>query len=32
MAFYAFGCVLVCWMIWAYKEGFGSQMLPFVGA
>jgi len=31
MAFYAFGCVLVCWTIWAYKEGFGSQMLPFVG-
>ena len=32
MAFYAFGCVLVCWMLWAYKEAFGNKMLPFVGA
>ncbi len=31
MAFYAFGMVLVCWMLWAYKAGFGEQMLPFVG-
>ncbi|KAF2105094.1 ammonium transporter [Rhizodiscina lignyota] len=31
MAFYAFGAVLICWMIWAYKESFGKQMLPFVG-
>src|ERR1700760_4165067 len=31
MAFYAFGAVLICWMIWAYKESFGNQMLPFVG-
>lgn len=31
MAFYAFACVLVCWVLWAYKAGFGEQMLPFVG-
>jgi len=31
MAFYAFSMVLVCWMLWAYKAGFGEQMLPFVG-
>ena len=31
MAFYAFGAVLVCWMLWGYKESFGDQMLPFVG-
>lgn len=31
MAFYAFGAVLVCWVLWAYKAGFGEQMLPFVG-
>jgi len=31
MAFYAFGAVLVCWVLWAYKAGFGEKMLPFVG-
>jgi Amt family ammonium transporter len=31
MAFYAFACVLICWVLWAYKLGFGEQMLPFVG-
>jgi Amt family ammonium transporter len=31
MAFYAFASVLVCWVLWAYKAGFGKQMLPFVG-
>lgn len=31
MAFYAFAAVMVCWMLWAYKESFGNQMLPFVG-
>jgi len=31
MAFYAFGAVLVCWVLWAFKMGFGEKMLPFVG-
>jgi ammonium transporter, Amt family len=31
MAFYAFAMVLICWVLWAYKAGFGKQMLPFVG-
>jgi Amt family ammonium transporter len=31
MAFYAFGMVLICWVLWAYKAAFGEQMLPFVG-
>jgi Amt family ammonium transporter len=31
MAFYGFSMVLVCWMLWGYKAGFGEQMLPFVG-
>lgn len=31
MAFYAFAAVLICWVLWAYKAGFGKQMLPFVG-
>jgi ammonium transporter, Amt family len=31
MVFYAFGAVLVCWMIYAYKAAFGKHMLPFVG-
>ena len=31
MAFYAFAAVLICWVLWAYKAGFGEQMLPFVG-
>jgi hypothetical protein len=32
MAFYAFGAVLICWMLWGYKTAFGEQMLPFVGS
>jgi Amt family ammonium transporter len=31
MAFYAFSCVLVCWVLWGYKMGFGEYWLPFVG-
>lgn len=31
MALYAFACVLICWVLWAYKASFGDQMLPFVG-
>jgi Amt family ammonium transporter len=31
MAFYAFGAVLICWVLWAYQLSFGQQMLPFVG-
>ena len=31
MAFYAFACVLICWVVYAYKAAFGKQMLPFVG-
>ena len=31
MCFYAFACVLMCWVLWAYKVAFGDQMLPFAG-
>ncbi|KAK4552877.1 hypothetical protein LTR86_010009 [Recurvomyces mirabilis] len=31
MVFYAFASVLICWVIWAYKIGFGQYMLPFAG-
>lgn len=33
MALYAFAAVFVCWVIWAYKMGFGEQWgkAPFVG-
>jgi Amt family ammonium transporter len=31
MAFYAFAAVLICWVLWAYEAGFGTQMTPFVG-
>lgn len=31
MAFYAFACVLICWVIWGYQMAFGTQMLPIVG-
>src|SRR5947199_10169664 len=33
MAFYAFSAVLICWVLWAYKMGFGEQWgaAPFVG-
>ncbi|KAK4690305.1 ammonium transporter, Amt family, partial [Lecanoromycetidae sp. Uapishka_2] len=27
MAFYAFASVLICWVIWAYKIGFGVPMI-----
>src|SRR5437667_6604902 len=35
MAFYAFAAVLICWVTWAYKMGFGQQWganFPLVGA
>ena len=31
MAFYGFAATLVCWVLWAYKIGFGKYMLPFAG-
>lgn len=31
MALYAFAAVLVTWVLWAYKMGFGKQLAPFVG-
>ena len=31
MAFYAFAAVMVCWVLWAYKMGFGKPLAPFVG-
>lgn len=31
MAFYGFAMTLVCWVLWAYKVGFGQYMLPFAG-
>jgi Amt family ammonium transporter len=31
MALYAFAATLITWTLWGYKEGFGEQMLPFVG-
>lgn len=31
MAFYAFSMVLICWVLWGYRMGFGDQMLPIVG-
>lgn len=31
MSLYAFAMILVCWVLWAYKLGFGDQMLPLVG-
>lgn len=31
MAFYAFACVLICWVIWGYKVAFGDEMMPFAG-
>ncbi|KUL89442.1 hypothetical protein ZTR_04306 [Talaromyces verruculosus] len=34
MVFYAFSATLICWVIWAYKMGFGEQWgaFPLVGA
>ena len=31
MVLYAFAAVLICWVVYAFKAGFGEQMLPFVG-
>ncbi|QIW99521.1 hypothetical protein AMS68_005039 [Peltaster fructicola] len=31
MVFYGFAATLICWVIWAYKVGFGEYMLPFAG-
>ncbi|KAI3442133.1 Ammonium transporter [Psidium guajava] len=31
MAFYAFACVLVCWVLWGYEMSFGHKLLPFWG-
>ena len=31
MAFYAYAAVMICWVLWAYKMGFGKQLTPFVG-
>src|SRR6266496_2610582 len=31
MAFYAFQAVLITWILWAYKMGFGEQWAPFIG-
>jgi Amt family ammonium transporter len=31
MALYGFSATLLCWVLWAYKAGFGKYMLPFVG-
>ncbi|OJJ44261.1 hypothetical protein ASPZODRAFT_71698 [Penicilliopsis zonata CBS 506.65] len=33
MVFYAFAATLICWVIWAYKMGFGEQWgrFPLVG-
>ncbi|EED20915.1 ammonium transporter, putative [Talaromyces stipitatus ATCC 10500] len=33
MVFYAFSATLICWVIWAYKMGFGKQWgnFPLVG-
>ncbi|KAJ8751725.1 hypothetical protein K2173_025898 [Erythroxylum novogranatense] len=31
MAFYAFACVLFCWVIWGYRMSFGDELVPFWG-
>ncbi|XP_077252371.1 ammonium transporter 2 member 5-like [Tasmannia lanceolata] len=31
MAFYAFACVLVCWVGWGFRLSFGTRMVPFWG-
>src|ERR1700688_3762455 len=31
MVFYAFSAVLIVWVLWAYKMGFGGQLYPFLG-
>lgn len=30
-AFYGFAATLICWVIWAYRVGFGAYMLPIAG-
>ena len=30
MVLYAYSAVLICWVAYAYKAGFGNRMLPFV--
>ncbi|RVW54085.1 Ammonium transporter 3 member 1 [Vitis vinifera] len=31
MAFYAFACVLICWVGWGYRMSFGTKLVPFWG-
>ena len=31
MAFYGFAATLICWVVWAYKMGFGTQWIPISG-
>ncbi|KIJ43351.1 hypothetical protein M422DRAFT_169924, partial [Sphaerobolus stellatus SS14] len=31
MAFYGFAATLICWVVWAYKMGFGEQWIPLAG-
>ena len=31
MAFYGFAATLICWVVWAYKMGFGDQWIPIAG-
>ncbi|PON92957.1 Ammonium transporter [Trema orientale] len=31
MVFYAFACVLVCWVGWGYQMSFGEKMFPLWG-
>jgi Amt family ammonium transporter len=31
MAMYAFACVMIVWVLWAYNMGFGPQWFPFLG-
>lgn len=31
MALYAFAATLICWVVWAYKMGFGEQWIPLAG-
>ena len=28
MCLYAFAAVLVCWVVWGYRMGFGEHMIP----
>ncbi|KAG8378688.1 hypothetical protein BUALT_Bualt07G0011300 [Buddleja alternifolia] len=31
MALYAFAAALICWVLWAYRMSFGSDMIPILG-